>query len=36
MEYILAIGLGVGLHYLPSNSIIILRPLMAFLSGAIS
>jgi hypothetical protein len=36
MQYIIAIGVGVGLHYLPAPTRIILGPIMSFLSGAIS
>ena len=36
MEYIIALGLGIGLHYLPMPVRKIIGPIMLFISGGIS
>ena len=35
MQYIFAVALGIGLHYIPCKKLVIIKTLMEFLSGAV-
>ena len=35
MQYIIAIGLGIGLHYCPIPVRTVIKPIMLFISGGI-
>ena len=36
MQYIFAVALGIGLHYIPCKKVVVIRALMEFLSGGVS